>query len=1002
MSRYFYNVDDGYAISTTEYQGLISIATNANYRRKLIEKNAIGQTVRTVDDEGGLSVETRFGYDSQGSLTTTTVDNNTSTAITIKYDKRGNKEYMIDPDMGRWDYDYNGYGELKWQQDAKGQITEIDYDKLGRMTERREWPDENNDGSLEAVQTSYWYYDDLAAGGAYIGKLYREVGPEGTSKTYSYYANGLLERTDYEVGMSGLMQTFSVEQTYDAYGRVRYISYPVAGTARLTTENVYSPYGGLWYVLDTGFNLLDDSDDSVFWIAKMVDARGQIMQEFLRNRNTINNSYNRATGWLQKVESWDVNTDMIQQTRYEFDAFGNVQARNRFKPWVVNPDGSFYAGANEEIEERFAYDSLDRLTGSVVTRDGMQTSSKAYDYDRLGNFLYKDTTDDTYVYNTCSAGSRAAGPHAVCAAKGSNFSYDANGNMVESTGARARTLKYSSFNKPIEITENGSTVHFYYGADRSRIFKVSDPNTNGQREYTFYVGLGANGNALYEQKALLDSGGNVIRREHHNFIYAGAYHKGQAFAMQVFEELEDNDPSQPNFVSSGGTEYYHRDHLGSIIAITNERAAIATADGVVQTQLMSFDAFGLLRNSDWSDLVDGQYQSTRTNRMFTGHESIPEVGLIHMNGRVYDPELGLFLSPDSVIQAASYSQNYNRYSYVLNNPIRYNDPSGHWVWFVVAAIGKMMAWQAATTFWVTVAATFAYTYVKTGDVGLAFLATWSAAVAYGIGSSFQGMSSTGAYIGKAFVHGITQGAVSEMMGGDFRSGFVGGFAGSLMGPIAGKIDNIVLSTAVAAMVGGTVSELSGGKFRNGARSAAVVHLMNDRLHDDGSAGKTAKNDQIKNISVDQKNATVTITYRDGRTVVHPAAVADGLMYPGSDNEVSGKIVGVVKGAVGPYENTGTSWQQDNNNPYGPRYLEVSGTGGKHIHGTNGPLAGGIDYIGGKNPADRMFTHGCARLTNETIMEIAPQVQATLDAGYEIGVQFHGKRLSLELDLDLGL
>jgi len=74
---------------------------------------------------------------------------------------------------------------------------------------------------------------------------------------------------------------------------------------------------------------------------------------------------------------------------------------------------------------------------------------------------------------------------------------------------------------------------------------------------------------------------------------------------------------------------------------------------------------------------DYNVTSTLFDRGFTGHEHLPQFGLINMNGRVYDPFLARFLSPDPYVQAPDYSQNFNRYSYCVNNPLKYTDPSGN-------------------------------------------------------------------------------------------------------------------------------------------------------------------------------------------------------------------------------------------------------------------------------------------------------------------------------------
>lgn len=70
-------------------------------------------------------------------------------------------------------------------------------------------------------------------------------------------------------------------------------------------------------------------------------------------------------------------------------------------------------------------------------------------------------------------------------------------------------------------------------------------------------------------------------------------------------------------------------------------------------------------------------------RGYTGHEHLQWFGLINMNARLYDPAVGRFLSPDPYIQSPDFTQNFNRYSYCLNNPLKYTDPNGE---FIVTAL----------------------------------------------------------------------------------------------------------------------------------------------------------------------------------------------------------------------------------------------------------------------------------------------------------------------------
>lgn len=128
----------------------------------------------------------------------------------------------------------------------------------------------------------------------------------------------------------------------------------------------------------------------------------------------------------------------------------------------------------------------------------------------------------------------------------------------------------------------------------------------------------------------------------------------------------------------------HLDYLGSLEILSKE-------DGSLFYE-QSFDAWGKFRNPDtWQ--FDPNYQANQPNwlwRGYTGHEMLYEFDLIHMNGRLYDPFVGRMLSPDNFVQDATSTQNYNRYSYVVNNPLKYTDPSGELVWFVPVIAGAVI------------------------------------------------------------------------------------------------------------------------------------------------------------------------------------------------------------------------------------------------------------------------------------------------------------------------
>jgi RHS repeat-associated protein len=124
--------------------------------------------------------------------------------------------------------------------------------------------------------------------------------------------------------------------------------------------------------------------------------------------------------------------------------------------------------------------------------------------------------------------------------------------------------------------------------------------------------------------------------------------------------------SNPYFSPAGDSIYYiHTDHLGSYCAITSPSKQVVIRN--------HFDP--------WGNYVVRHFTPVFPNvsfiqRGFTGHQHYPELKIINMNGRLYDPVIGRFFSPDNFVQLSEFSQSYNRYTYCLNNPLNYTDPNG--------------------------------------------------------------------------------------------------------------------------------------------------------------------------------------------------------------------------------------------------------------------------------------------------------------------------------------
>ena len=228
--------------------------------------------------------------------------------------------------------------------------------------------------------------------------------------------------------------------------------------------------------------------------------------------------------------------------------------------------------------------------------------------------------------------------HAVTSAGGVSYGYDANGNMSTRNGA---TIAWTSYNLPASLSASGYTASFNYAPDRSRWRQIA--TYTGATETTIYVA------GLVEK---LTTSARV-HWKHRIAVPAGE--------VQV---IRRSDGTNDVF-------YITTDHLGSTDTVTDASATVLARE--------SFGAWGARRAANWQGSPSpGEWQqiANTTRRGYTGHEQLDNVLLVHMNGRVYDPAIGRFMSADPYVDGADTTQGWNRFAYVRNRPMAYTDPTG--------------------------------------------------------------------------------------------------------------------------------------------------------------------------------------------------------------------------------------------------------------------------------------------------------------------------------------
>lgn len=496
------------------------------------------------------------------------------------------------------------------------------YDAFGQRTSE-------TDATGSVIKMSY----DLG------GRMIQRVTDQGTATwTYDTASKGLGQLAAVKHVVNGSSFT-SETRTYDAYGRASGGTVTVGGKTA-SFQWTYDAYGrmashttitpapatsfSLLYGYDDYGNLTRISNASgqgwPYWELNGVNGQGQIASETFGNGITTAREYDDTKGLLT-----------------------HVSAQGALELSFVYDDKGRLTGRSDHLQNQyqsFGYDALDqlkwgKLCANSVTACSSPTTQFKYSYDLIGNLTVVNASP--YVYDPQR-------PQLLTSTgDGSTFLYDANGRMTNRDGV---SISYAWNDLPTSIyvyndTQDSGSTEIYYNAAGSAVLKTGI--RDGMEFASYYFSDG------YELDA---SASTPI----HRFKIRA---EGRTIALVTRTGSTDS------------ISYFHGDHLDSTEVTTD---AVGSA-----TSRVKFQPFGMASASKWNGASTDLTQPV-SSEGFTGHRhdvaTVDGLELIDMKGRIYDPTLQRFLTPDPLVQAPYDRRSHHRFSYVWNNPLNNTDPTG--------------------------------------------------------------------------------------------------------------------------------------------------------------------------------------------------------------------------------------------------------------------------------------------------------------------------------------
>lgn len=451
-----------------------------------------------------------------------------------------------------------------------------------------------------------------------LGRVTMRAGTLG-SKLYSYFASG----DGIQKIKSIVAPASTLEYLYDNFGRVKEEKETVTSSGRILKSNsVYDKYGRETQHTYPGGFFTKNTYNTMGVLTQIDDNANNLLWK-LQDADAIGRikQYDYGNG----ISTTQVYDDMNYLKEINHGSI--LQQQYSFYPITGNLKHRTYVSSAGTLKEVFSYDSQDRLQQSIQynTSTGTYFNPNNVSFDVLGNITHKDDAGDLSYTGT------GITPFAV-----QNIT-----NATSNISLNTLNASYNVLDKVSQLVEMGSNkqMDFVYGATDDRV--RMDYSINGTNQYTRYYAPG------YD------------RQENGNTYKEWTYITAPTGLCAVY------------YNNNGNASLYRvlSDHLGSPLLLTDANQSVV--------EQYAFDSWGRRRNpADWS--YSNIPLATKMIRGYTLHEMLDEFAMINMNARIYDPVIGRFVQADNVDQKECDLQGHNRYMYCSNNPLKYNDPTGHY------------------------------------------------------------------------------------------------------------------------------------------------------------------------------------------------------------------------------------------------------------------------------------------------------------------------------------